>query len=363
MPNQDHSGSSITMDYADPRADSHNESADTDAARPARRLASARPRRVSREDTHESLAYALGWFSVGLGLAEILAPRAIARVVGLQDDHQFLIRALGARELTSGVGILSDRRPAGWVWSRVAGDAMDVACLGAAMASPHAKRARTTTALLAVLGVTALDLWASQNLSRMVGWTTESGAILVKKTVTIDRSAEYLYTFWRDFTNLSQFMKEIKSIEVANDRHSHWTVQGPGGAPLEWDAEITDDVPNHRIAWRTTEQASIDHSGSVEFFPTTGQRGTIVKVVMEYNMPGGMIGAAMAKVLGREPGQMVMSNLRRFKQICRDGGNSAIGLVRRLVPVSRNNGLDGPLKHPPSAKKDSSRISNTEECG
>ena len=319
MSNRDHSGSSITMDYADPRAGSHNESADSDASRPARRLASARPRRVSREDTHESLAYALGWFSVGLGMAEILAPRAIARVVGLQDDHQFLIRALGLRELTSGVGILSDRRPAGWVWSRVAGDAMDIACLGAALASPQAKRARTTTALMAVLGVTALDWWSSQNLSRMVGWTTENGAILVKKTVTIDRSAEDLYTFWRDFTNLSRFMTEIKSVEVANDRHSHWTVRGPGGAPVEWDAEITDDIPNRRIAWRTTEQASIDHSGSVEFFPATGQRGTIVKVVMEYNMPAGMIGAALAKVLGHEPGQMVMSNLRRFKQIMETG--------------------------------------------
>ena len=95
MSNRDHSGSSITMDYADPRAGSHNESADSGTSRPARRLASARPRRASREDTHESLAYALGWFSVGLGMAEILAPRAIARVVGLQDDHRISDPCLG----------------------------------------------------------------------------------------------------------------------------------------------------------------------------------------------------------------------------------------------------------------------------
>jgi uncharacterized membrane protein len=273
----------------------------------------------NRDETQEKVARGLGWFSIGLGMAEVLAPRAIARAVGLQDDHQLLIRAFGLREITSGVGILSDRRPAGWVWSRVAGDAMDLACLAAAMASPEVKRNRTTAAVLAVMGVTALDWWASQNLSRMVGWTTESGAVLVKKAVTIDRSPAELYAFWRDFNNLSRFMAQINSIDVMDDRHSHWKVQGPAGAEIAWDAEITDDMPNRHIAWRTTEQASIDHRGSVEFLPATGQRGTIVKVVMKYHMPAGMAGAAVAKALGREPGQMVLSDLRRFKQIMEAG--------------------------------------------
>ena len=187
------------------------------------------------------------------------------------------------------------------------------------MASPDAKRNRTTAALIAVLGVTALDWWASQNLSRMVGWTTESGAVLVKKAVTIDRSAEELYAFWRDFQNLARFMAHVTSIEVADDRHSHWRVQGPTGTEVEWNAEITDDMLNRHIAWRTTEQASVDHRGSVEFLPATGQRGTIVKVVMEYHTPAGLVVAAVAKVMGREPGQMVLSDLRRFKQIMEAG--------------------------------------------
>jgi uncharacterized membrane protein len=335
MQNREHPGS-ITLDYADPRGHEDN-SDDVSAMTAERRLATARPRaRGNRDERHEALACGLGWFSIGLGVTELLAPRAIARAIGLQDDHQLLIRAFGLREITSGVGILSNRRPAGWVWSRVAGDAMDLACLGAAMASPEAKRDRTAAAFIAVMGVTLLDWWASQNLSRMVGWTSESGAILVKKSVTIDRSAEELYAFWRDFQNLSRFMAQVKSVEVSDDRHSHWTVQGPTGGQVEWDAEITDDMPNRHIAWRTTEQAALDHRGSVEFVPATGQRGTIVKVVMEYDTPAGMVGSAVAKVLGREPGQMVQSDLRRFKQIMEagevllsDGSIPGIGLMEQ----------------------------------
>ena len=215
------------------------------------------------------------------------------------------------------------------------------------MASPDAKRNRTAAALIAVLGVTALDWWASQNLSRMVGWTTESGAVLVKRSVTIDRSAEELYAFWRDFQNLARFMAHVESIEVSDDRHSHWRVQGPTGTELEWDAEITDDMPNRRIAWRTIEQASLDHRGLVEFLPATGQRGTIVKVVMEYHTPVGLVGAAVAKVLGREPGQMVLSDLRRFKQIMEagevlqsDASVTGIGLTeqRHSQPVATSTG-------------------------
>jgi hypothetical protein len=107
----------------------------------------------------------LGWFSIGLGLAELLAPRGLSRLIGVR-DHRPLVRILGLREITSGVGILTRPRPSGWLWSRVAGDAMDLALLGAAFRSYRGRALRLAAATAAVAGVTLLDVMCSRGLSR-----------------------------------------------------------------------------------------------------------------------------------------------------------------------------------------------------
>lgn len=107
----------------------------------------------------------LGWFSIGLGLAELLAPRGLSKLIGLR-DHRPLVRVLGLREITSGVGILTRPRPSGWLWSRVAGDAMDLALLGAAFRSYRGRSVRLAAATAAVAGVALLDVMCSRELSR-----------------------------------------------------------------------------------------------------------------------------------------------------------------------------------------------------
>jgi uncharacterized membrane protein len=109
-------------------------------------------------------AEGLGWFSIGLGLAELAAPGAVERLVGIE-GHEALLRSLGARELATGIGILTQPRPAGWLWGRVAGDAMDLSLLGAAFFSPNARHGRTALATATVLGVTVLDLLCSLQLT------------------------------------------------------------------------------------------------------------------------------------------------------------------------------------------------------
>ncbi|MDQ4080378.1 MAG: hypothetical protein M3125_06425, partial [Gemmatimonadota bacterium] len=138
------------------------------APRSARRSQTARGRRAladrgrgaesDREARGERLARALGWFSIGLGLAEVVAPRDVARLIGADDDEttRNLLRTMGLREIAAGVGILSQPRPTTWMWGRVAGDALDLALLGAAMKSDSAQRTRLLSASAAVLGVTAL---------------------------------------------------------------------------------------------------------------------------------------------------------------------------------------------------------------
>lgn len=111
-----------------------------------------------RRDANGQLAQGLGWFSLGLGLAEFLAPRGVAKIAGLDTKHTGLIRMFGLREMASGVGIFMQRKPVEALWSRVAGDALDLACLGAAFASPSSKKGRLAFATASVLGVTVADV-------------------------------------------------------------------------------------------------------------------------------------------------------------------------------------------------------------
>ena len=267
----------------------------------------------------EQLARQLGWLSIGLGLAEIFLPRKVTKIVGAGSEDRQLLRLCGVREIATGLGMLTQGRPSDWAWARIAGDVMDVACLGAAFTLPHAKRDRIAVATAVVAGVTALDWLCIQQLNGNSGKMFEGDALPVKKSVAVNRSPEDVYQFWRDFQNLSRFMTNIISVQVISEKFSHWVVQAPGGTTVEWDAEITDDRPNELIAWRTRERTSVTHSGSVRFMPGPGGRGTVVTVKMQYHPPGGVIGSTLATLMGKEPGQQVQEDLRRLKQVLETG--------------------------------------------
>lgn len=268
----------------------------------------------------ERLARGLGWFSLGLGLAELLAPRAINKIAGGRGRRTGLIRLLGLREIAHGVAIFAQgRKPAAAVWSRVAGDAIDLACLGAAFASPQTGKGRAAFATANVLTVTALDLLCVRQLSRGDGAAAEGGAVRVKQTAIVNRPPAEVYRYWHDFQNLPGFMHHLESVRVTGEGRSHWTAKAPAGMTVEWDAEITEDRPDELIAWRSLAGADVDNSGSVRFEPAPGNRGTLVTVELEYDPPGGVVGAAAARLFGEEPNQQVKSDLRRFKQVLETG--------------------------------------------
>jgi uncharacterized membrane protein len=269
----------------------------------------------------EKLARGLGWFSLGLGLAELLAPRAVARMAGVRGRNAGMIRLFGLREIAHGVAIFAQgERPAAAVWSRVAGDALDLAALGVAFASPDSNKGRLTFATANVLAVTALDVICAQRLSGGGDTGTATGGTTqVKKSLIINRPPEEIYGFWRNFQNLPHFMKHLESVRVTGEGRSHWVAKAPAGSTVEWDAEITEDRPNELIAWRSLEGADVDNSGSVRFEPATGGRGTVVRVEIDYNPPAGRIGAAVAKLFGEEPGQQTYDALRCLKQVMETG--------------------------------------------
>lgn len=278
-----------------------------------------------RLDEGEGLARALGWFSIGLGLAQTLAPDTMTRLVGAvpSEASRNTMRAVGAREIITGIGILANPDPSEWVKARIAGDAMDLSLLGRSMGS--GERDRTTGAMLAVLGAAALDLNAARRLgssSRAREVETPRDpirGIRVRKSMTIRRPVDEVYAFWRDFANLPRFMRHLENVEVLDGDRSRWTAKAPAGLSVSWEAVITEERTNELIAWRSVEGATVENAGVVWFRAAPGDRGTEVHVQLHYDPPGGRLTSALAMLFREEPGQQVQDDLRAFKQMMEVG--------------------------------------------
>ncbi len=188
-------------------------------------------------------------------------------------------------------------------------------------------------ALLASAGLAYVAVKAVQSAADNV-----AREVHVEASVLINQPLEELYTFWRDFRNLPRFMQNLVSIDVRDDNRSHWVAKAINSSTVEWDAEIFNEIPNQLIAWRSTEDADIVNAGSVRFEKAPGDRGTFVRVTMNYNPPGGTIGAGLAKLLRSDPGRMIKDDLRRFKQLMETGEIATIdgqssGRAEAAAPV------------------------------
>jgi uncharacterized membrane protein len=249
----------------------------------------------------------------------------MSKICGIDDaeGNSPVMRALGLREFSHGVAILTNQHPEKAVWSRVAGDALDLALLGKVMANPNNHKGRTAFATANVLAVTALDILCARSLSKQpqnpMNVGANDGIIRTKRSITIGKSPEEVYAFWHDFENLPQFMRHLESVTVTGEGRSHWKTKAPGGMSVEWDAETTEDVPNERIAWRSVEGADVYNAGSVEFVAAPGDRGTEVRVMLEYDPPGGKFGSKIAMLFREEPGQQVQDSLRDLKAVLEIG--------------------------------------------
>jgi uncharacterized membrane protein len=274
----------------------------------------------------ESTADGLGYFSIGLGLAELLAPSAMSRLIGVKhpDERNLTtMRAMGLREIGHGLAILSNQQPAKAVWSRVAGDVLDLALLGRTLANPENDRGRTLFATANVLAVAALDVMTARQLSQqprtIANEGMSRGIVRTKRSITVYRPVEEVYAFWRNFENLPQIMRHLESVTVTGDRRSHWVAKAPAGQRVEWDADTTDDRPNELIAWRSAEDADVYNAGTVRFMPAPRGGGTEVRVDLEYKPPFGKLGSKVAMLWREEPGQQAQDSLRQFKQVMEFG--------------------------------------------
>ena len=305
------------MELADPIDRGSHRRANAGSRRDDAPLVPARDAPISpaREKTLEQRAVALGWFSIGLGLAELLAPRQVARLIGADEDDattRAVLMGTGVRELACGVGLLSKSRPATWAWARVAGDVMDIALLGYTWNSNPVPREQMLAVGGTILGATWADAQTAVQLQQAQVEPLADG-ISVRQSVTVQKTPEEAYTFFRDLENLPRFMWHLESVVEGNGR-SRWRAKGPLGTSIEWEAEVVEDRPGECLAWRSLPGADVPNRGRVVFRPATGGRGTEIGVELSYDPPAGAIGAAFAKLFGHEPSQQVSADLRRLKQ-------------------------------------------------
>jgi hypothetical protein len=196
-------------------------------ARERDEAAQSRPK--SRVVTHQTegrrlRAKGLGWFSVGLGLAELLAPTEVARLIGIKRPSIVTKRTLqfyGARELLAGVAILSRERPTEFLIGRVIGDAVDLATLGLAMAAPENDRAKLAIATAAVAGVTALDILTSVEHARIEA-DSDAGRDWqrIKRTsaVTVKGTREAVEAAWRSMAPELRAEGELQITNAPGNR-------------------------------------------------------------------------------------------------------------------------------------------------
>jgi hypothetical protein len=210
----------------------------------------------------DPLAQFLGWFSIGLGTAQLAAPRTMCRLVGADAEGAAprVMRLVGVRELTQGAAILVRPRPTAWLWSRVLGDAVDLALLGAVAA--RNRKTRTAFAIANVVAVTVPDVYESRFLSRRRG--SARSAPKIRKGVTVNKPCADVERAWNDAAELRRKVEE--------------------------------------------------RGARVSFAAAPGDRGTEVAVEFEHDPPLGDLGAAVQKLAGRDLATQLADDLRRFKQ-------------------------------------------------
>ena len=289
-----------------------------------------------------------GMVVLGLGIAQLLAPRQVTRSTGVH-AHPGVVRASGALSLASALNIFNRGKPAPLGLARLACVALELTLLGRS-ASHAAARGRSRRLALAGAGIAAaamLDMGSAikQGARQTMGErSTESGALAVEKCITINKSPDECYRFWRNFDRFPEFMQHLEAVEKITDTRSHWKAKAPIGASVEWEADITADQPGELLAWHSIDGADVDNGGTVHFEPAPGGRGTVVRVEMQYKPPGGKAGALVTKLFGENPSQQMDGDLRRFKQLIETGeittteGQSAgersamVNLIKKGVP-------------------------------
>jgi uncharacterized membrane protein len=168
-------------------------------------------------------------------------------------------------------------------------------------------------ALCALGGAMLARATANENLAALV----KGKGIYIEKTIRIEAPVEQVFAYWRNLENFPQWMSNVRDVRYIGGDRFHWTVEGPAGVPVEWDAELLNVSDNREMTWRSVEGSEVEHTGRVRFEPDGA--GSRVHVQLRYAPPGGVIGHAVAKAFGADPKSEMDEDLLRLKSLIETG--------------------------------------------
>jgi uncharacterized membrane protein len=183
----------------------------------------------------------------------------------------------------------------------------------------YALRKQNLLGILAGSFGSAMLLRAATNtpMRRLVGTASGRRAIDIQKTINVEAPVEKVFDALTHYENFPQFMSNVREVKVREDGSSHWTVAGPPGLSVEWDAETTELIPNEVLAWRTIPGSIVGHAGFIRFEGVNG--GTRLDIKMSYNPPGGVVGHTLAMLFGADPKTELDEDLMRMKTFLETG--------------------------------------------
>lgn len=166
-------------------------------------------------------------------------------------------------------------------------------------------------------GYCAVNNAIGRNTARTAGSPVE-----VKATVSLNKPASEIYSFWRKLENLPKFMKHLEKVEQTDPTHSHWTAKGPAGVgAVSWEAEIVEDHQNEFISWRSLPGSTVDNAGQVRFRETP--EGTEIKVQMTYRFPAGDVGGVAARMFSPLAEKIMRDDIRDLKKAMENSGDGS----------------------------------------
>jgi uncharacterized membrane protein len=189
---------------------------------------------------------------------------------------------------------------------------------GALMANCMARRDLVSAALGAVGFGMFMRSATNLGMKTLLGVGHDRRPIKVQKTINIHAPVERVFDFWADHRNFPRFMANVREARPMGDGHSHWIVSGPAGLPIEWTAEITQQIPNKLLAWKSLPGSTVRHGGVIHFEPIH-EGSTRVHIEMCYHPIGGAIGHALAKLFGSDPKSEMDADLLRMKTFIEKG--------------------------------------------
>jgi uncharacterized membrane protein len=204
----------------------------------------------------------------------------------------------------------SSRPPAHWSPSQRA----VVGALGTGLATWGYLRGGVKGVAMVALGG---GLLARAATDKPLGALAHGSGFNVEKTIHIRKPVEEVFAYWRNLQNLPIWMSHVREVRYLGGDRYHWVVDGPAGAPVEWNSELLNVIENREMTWRSVEGSTVEHTGRIRFEPVGN--GTHVLVQLHYTPPGGLLGHLVAKAFHADPKSEMDDDLGRLKAMLETG--------------------------------------------